>query len=449
MVDVVGAYLALAQLDEVVDDSHEIVHRERELVHRGVYIEALVELVATDLAEAVPLRVEEHRAEIAPGMVEGRGFRAPERLVDPEGGVVLVLLHAGAEASLLLGERPADAVEIGLLSADVEECGPLDALVEQELELLDRLDGLVAADEYLARGRVDDVLGEGLEREVDGSAALAEGGLEVVLDPRVEPGEDLGVGDETEGPQEHGYRYALGALVDVGEDDIVGVEHQIEPGAALGDDARAADPPAALNRLLLEEYAGAPVELADDNPLGPVDDEGACVGHQRQLAEEDRLLHYPRDLLVIGRAAEDQPQLRVERSGIGQVLSQGLLDAISRRARLVADVLEGEFPVCALYRECVEKYLVKTLWEALIRWDFCLKKHLERLLLDLEKIRHIYCGLNPRVVPHRFLRLHLATPHAWLRTLFVPEPAAGQKAREGIRPSPAVRPRPGEITTAA
>ena len=51
----------------------------------------------------------------------------------------------------------------------------------------------------------------------------------------------------------------------------------------------------ALALVVVEEGARAPVELADDDALGAVDDEGAVLGHQRDFAEVDLLLLHVAD----------------------------------------------------------------------------------------------------------------------------------------------------------
>jgi hypothetical protein len=45
-----------------------------------------------------------------------------------------------------------------------------------------------------------------------------------------------------------------------------------------------------LPLVVIEEHTGRAVQLADDDALGPVDDERAVLGHQRDLAEVDLLL---------------------------------------------------------------------------------------------------------------------------------------------------------------
>src|SRR5262249_6079544 len=95
-----------------------------------------------------------------------------------------------------------------------------------------------------------------------------------------------------EGAQQHG-RLHLPATVDADVDDVLRVELEVEPRAAVRDDARAVEQLAARVRLALvvvEEDARRAMQLADDDALGTVDDEGTGVGHERDLAEVDLLL---------------------------------------------------------------------------------------------------------------------------------------------------------------
>src|SRR5262249_37670112 len=88
-------------------------------------------------------------------------------------------------------------------------------------------------------------------------------------------------------------RVHLPAAVDADVDDVLRVELEVEPRAAVRDDARAVGQLAARVRLALvviEEDARAAVELADDDALGTVDDEGTGVRHERDLTEVDLLL---------------------------------------------------------------------------------------------------------------------------------------------------------------
>ena len=79
-------------------------------------------------------------------------------------------------------------------------------------------------------------------------------------------------------------------LVDVDVDDVVDVDGELDPRAAERNDARRDQALAVRVRRLLEHDAGRPVQLADDDALGAVDDEGAERREQRQLTEIDLLL---------------------------------------------------------------------------------------------------------------------------------------------------------------
>ena len=53
-----------------------------------------------------------------------------------------------------------------------------------------------------------------------------------------------------------------------------------------------------LAAIVIEEHAGAAVQLRNDDPFRPVDDEGAVISHKRQFAEIDFLLAHILDRLL-------------------------------------------------------------------------------------------------------------------------------------------------------
>ncbi len=83
--------------------------------------------------------------------------------------------------------------------------------------------------------------------------------------------------------------------------------------------------------LLGEEDARGAVELGDDDALGAVDDEGAVVGHQRDVAEEDFLflgvahvLDPGVGILVVDEEAEGD----LQRDAVGHAALLALLDRV-------------------------------------------------------------------------------------------------------------------------
>jgi len=96
----------------------------------------------------------------------------------------------------------------------------------------------------------------------------------------------------TERAQQH-RRVQLAPPIDADVEQVLGVELEVQPRAAVGDDPRAVEELArgvGLPLVVVVEHAGAAVQLADHHALRSVDDERAVVGHERDLAEEDLLL---------------------------------------------------------------------------------------------------------------------------------------------------------------
>src|SRR4029079_17249628 len=79
-------------------------------------------------------------------------------------------------------------------------------------------------------------------------------------------------------------------LVDVDVDHVVDVDGDLDPRSAEWDDARRDQPLAVRMRRLLEDDTRRAVQLADDDSLSAVDDEGAQRSEQRKLTEIDLLL---------------------------------------------------------------------------------------------------------------------------------------------------------------
>ena len=213
-------------------------------------------------------------------------------------------LSGRVETQLLVDLVAADLGQVVALAVEVE-------VVEQRLRglaggRLARAQLAVDVEERLVlRGGV--VL---LEREVDRLVRT-----ELFTDLRVVPAERL---------EQHG-DVLLALAVDADRDDVLLVDLELEPGTARRDDLGGED---VLVRGLvdraLEVDAGRADELRHDDPLGAVDDEGALVGHQREVAHEDRLRL---DLtgLVVHELGRDEQRRRV-----GEVAVLALFDRVLR-----------------------------------------------------------------------------------------------------------------------
>src|ERR1022692_4792330 len=80
----------------------------------------------------------------------------------------------------------------------------------------------------------------------------------------------------------------LASTVDAREHAILRVKLEIQPGAAIRNDAGGEQQLAggvSLAAVMIEEHARTAVQLRDDDALGAVDDERAVLRHERQFTE--------------------------------------------------------------------------------------------------------------------------------------------------------------------
>ena len=202
----------------------------------------------------------------------------------------------------------------------------------------------------LLAGLEHDLAAVGIDQVVDGRVAAETDGVErhapaflgpLVADLLVERGQD-GLAVETEGEHQRGHGN-FAAAVDAREHDVLGVELDVEPGTAIGNDARGKQQLArgvGLALVVIEEHAGRTVHLRDDDALGAVDDEGAVHGHERDVAHVDVLLLDVLDGLRAGFLVDiehDEAQRHLQRRSIGHAALAALVDVVFRRLEFVAD----------------------------------------------------------------------------------------------------------------
>ncbi len=125
---------------------------------------------------------------------------------------------------------------------------------------------------------------------------------------------------------------------------------------------------------LVEIHAGRADDLGDDDALGAVDDEGAAVGHDGEVAHEDLLLLDLLGLLVA------QAHTDLQRLGVGSVAGLALLLVVL--GLLVHGVVdEAQLQVSGIVGHGI--HVLEDLAQT------GLQEPLVRALLDLQQIGHI------------------------------------------------------------
>ena len=199
----------------------------------------------------------------------------------------------------------------------------------------------------------------------------------------VEQLEDLLVGAVAERAQERRREElpAAAALVHEAPHHVVRVEHDLDPRAAVRDDAHREERLAVRVRRALRGDAGAAVQLAHDHALRAVDHERAVLRHHGDLAEEHLLL--ARLVLVL------QAERRVERLRVRLALAQRLLVRELRRLELVLHEVQHVAAVERLDREDFVEDRLEALLLALRGRHVLLEEVVVGLRLDLDQVRRV------------------------------------------------------------
>ena len=197
--------------------------------------------------------------------------------------------------------------------------------------------------------------------------------------------------------QQHGHRQ-FAATVDTGEQRILRVELEVQPGAAVRNHARREQQLARAVRLaavVVEEHARRTMQLRDDHALGAVDDEGAGVGHERNLAHVDLLLLDVLDDLLRRRAVlviDDQAHGGAQRRTVGHAAVAAFALVERRLAEAIVDVFQRGIARIAGDREHRFQRGMQTLFAALFGRDMLLQKLPVGIGLDGQQVRHAQYG---------------------------------------------------------
>jgi len=224
------------------------------------------------------------------------------------------------------------------------------------------------------------------------------------------------------------------ATVDAGEQDVLRVEVKVEPRPAIGDDPRIEKQLArgmGLAAIMAEKHARRAVHLADDHPLGAVNDERAVLGHERHVAHVNVLfldvLDRPRAGLLID-LEDHEAQRHFQRRGISHVAGLTLLDVEFRRFKIVAHEFQRRGLVEILDREDrVKNALDPHILAALLNSVAGTQEQVVGAFLNLDQVGHVRDFANLAIHLADTLAADVGLRHSFL--IFSKRPASPRGPR--------------------
>ena len=147
-----------------------------------------------------------------------------------------------------------------------------------------------------------------------------------------------------------------------------------------------------LALVVVEEHAGAAMQLGNDDALGAVHDERTVVRHQREFAKEHRLFgDVALELLGAGRVllVNAQLHLHAQGRGIGEPAELALLDVEHGATEFVALEIEDCVPAVTCDGEHALERRLQTRIVATILMQVTLQEFLVGVQLDRQQVRHL------------------------------------------------------------
>ena len=228
------------------------------------------------------------------------------------------------------------------------------------------------------------------------SFALALDLLTVTLDGGSNTGviakelENLLVGSKAQSTDEISHGHLAGAVNADGHD-VVGIRLQLDPGPTVRDDCSIVELLAGGVDLLAVIGTGRTNQLADDDTLCTIDDEGASVSHQGEIPHENFLL------LDFTGLAVDETDIDAQGRSPGHIAFLALIEVILRLSHRKA--FEGEDKISREilnWRNVTEDLLQPLIQEPLVARP-----------LDIQQVRHFHDFLDSGVaIPGSFAHRH-------------------------------------------
>ena len=434
VVDIVDRPLTVLQVDEIANGFQDVALGQHDRVQGFVQLELVVQLQPTHLRQVVALGVEEQVVEQVLRGFQGWRIAGTQAAIDLEDSLVrrLELVRDQGIAQVrtdveVVDEQNAEAIDpmfpqlvqlglaqllvalkddlAGLLVDNVRRGDLADQVRHFDrqtvdlriLQLLDRELGelSVLLDQDLARFRMADVATRALARQqivLDRLrvflARLEMGGLGIVVVV-----EQL-LGGVTEGAQQY-CRVQLAPTIDPHVEQVLGIELEVQPRPAVRNNTGAVQQlpgRMGLALVVIVKDTGAAVQLADDHPLGSVDDERTVLRHQGNLAEEDLLLLHVADRLrprLFVRIPDNQAHDHFDGRRERHSPLSALVDVVLRLVEGIRHVLQRGRLGKILDRKDALEDALQTQVLALVERGVLLQELLVALLLNVDEIRDI------------------------------------------------------------
>ncbi len=324
MVNIVDKTFSIPQANDIGDRVDQVLLLEGHLGLGNLLVELPVDPEPTNPAQAVLLRVEELVVEELLRLRQLRRVPGAQTLVDPDQGILMVLgkvILQGIDDQQVLGLR--NNLDRARLSTNL----PLFLIVTHGVG--NRLGDLfTGVDDDRPRGFLDNILCT--ERSDDFIKYLL--ALELDLLDVIEEVKNLGGGRVlfSHGAQQAGRR-ELSALIDSYLQGFLLADVELNPTAALRDDAAGMETHIAAVVFLGEIDAGGTVQLADDDTLSAIDDELSPTDHPGNLAQVDLFL----DGFFL---LEAKPDFKGHPIGQAKIPAFGLF--VAGATELVADIFQ-------------------------------------------------------------------------------------------------------------
>ena len=413
VVNVIDIALAILQADQLAYDGDDVIARKGLKIFVLTQPQTRVDTVAANLTQIVSFIGEEKAfQDTARRVLIGRLGAAKLQVevlqrfllrvrriffegVDQRGFIQLVLFRLFADEVDFLNPCLFQRIVIGLcqLMLSREDDLPFDALFNDFSRILVHHLGHALDRDRGSKPTADSTL--------EGFFRLARNGI-----GQIEELYNLLIAGIPKGAQQCGDGKLL-FPVDVGPHHVAYIRGKLNPGAPEWDYTGGVQIRPVRVLALPEENTRGTMQLRHHDALSTVDDERTTLCHKRQVAQVDLLLNgFFRFILVLVLLCR-KAQLGLEGHREGKALSDAFLDGVLRSIQSILDELERVALTAVVDREVLVEHRLKSRTLPLFRGNMVLYEVVERLQLDVQKIRVVLDGLDARERGAHGLTLYL------------------------------------------